>query len=178
MGVSTTMNWRQIMRDTTGAIVVAASIAAALSPAQAGTWVVDPRADCQVWNPNPQLEEMVSWSGSCLNGRAEGHGIAQWFKEGRLNETDEGDWREGRQVKGTQSWATGRYEGDLVDGEPSGHGILTVQKLRYEGAFRNGRPNGTGSLTAGGETVRGTWKDGCLQGPRKASIGVPLATCR
>jgi hypothetical protein len=178
MGVSTTMNWRQIMRGTMGAIVVAASTAAALSPAQAGTWVVDPRADCQVWNPNPQLEEMVSWSGSCLNGRAEGHGIAQWFKEGRLNETDEGDWREGRQVKGTQSWATGRYEGDLVDGEPSGHGILTVQKLRYEGAFRNGRPNGTGSLTAGGETVRGTWKDGCLQGPRKASIGVPLATCR
>jgi hypothetical protein len=172
------MNWRQIMCGTSSATVVATSIAIAVSSVQAGTWVVDPRAGCQIWNPNPQLEETVSWSGSCLNGRAEGHGIAQWFKEGRPSETDEGDWREGRQVKGTQSWATGRYEGDLADGEPSGHGILTVQKLRYEGAFRDGRPNGTGSLTAGGETVSGTWKDGCLQGPRKASIGVPLSACR
>jgi hypothetical protein len=172
------INWRQIICGMASATVAATSIAISVSPVQAGTWVVDRKTSCEVWNPNPQLEETVSWSGSCLNGRADGHGIAQWFKGGRPSETDEGDWREGRQVKGTQSWATGRYEGDLVDGEPSGQGILTVQKLRYEGAFRNGRPNGTGSLMAGGETVSGTWKDGCLQGPRKASIGVPLSACR
>ena len=35
-----------------------------------------------------------------------------------------------------------------------------------------------GALTAGSETVRGTWKDGCLQGQRKGSIGVPLSACR
>jgi hypothetical protein len=148
-------------------------------PAYAGAWVADVRSSCQVWNPNPQLEESVAWSGSCANGRAEGHGIAQWSKAGSPSETDEGEWHDGRQAaKGTQTWSSGRYEGELSDGEPNGHGILIVQKLRYEGDFRNGKPNGAGALTAGGETVRGTWKDGCLQGQRKGSIGVPLSACR
>ena len=57
-------------------------------------------------------------------------------------------------------------------------GVLTLQKLRYEGEFRDGKPNGIGTLTAGSETVQGVWKDGCLQGRRKASIGVPLSACR
>ena len=115
---------------------------------------------------------MCQWS-------CRGHGIAQWSKDGNPSETDEGEWRQGRQTgKGTQTWSTGRYEGELSDGEPNGHGILTLQKLRYEGDFRNGKPNGNGELMAGSETVRGTWKDGCLQGQRKGSIGVPLSACR
>jgi hypothetical protein len=124
------------------------------------------------------LEEAVAWSGSCANGRAEGRGIAQWSKSGAPSETDEGEWRDGRQVKGTQTWPTGSYEGELANGEPNGHGVLTVQKLRYEGSFRDGKPNGPGTLTAGDQRVGGTWKDGCLQGARKAAIGIPLAACR
>jgi len=161
-------------------LAIAATIALLVEvvPANAGAWVTDAKSGCRVWNPNPQLEETAAWSGSCANGRADGHGTVQWLKGDRPSETDEGEWRDGRQVAGTQSWATGRYEGDLADGEPNGHGVLTVQKLRYEGAFRNGKPNGQGTLTAGTESVQGTWKDGCLQGPRKASIGVPLSACR
>jgi MORN repeat len=156
-----------------------AVIVIGVAPTHAGTWVVDTKSGCQVWNPNPQLDESVSWSGSCDNGRAEGRGIAQWSRNGKPGETDEGEWRNGRQVnKGTQSWSTGRYEGELSDGEPNGHGVLTLQKLRYEGEFRNGRPNGFGTLTTESESVRGTWKDGCLQGSRRASIGVPLSACR
>jgi hypothetical protein len=148
-------------------------------PAYAGAWVVDPKSGCQVWSPNPQLEESVAWSGSCAKGRAEGHGVTQWSKDGSPSETDEGEWRDGRQTgKGTQTWSGGRYEGELSGGEPNGYGILTLQKLHYEGDFRNGKPNGVGTLTAGTETVRGTWKDGCLQGQRKGSIGVPLSACR
>ena len=148
-------------------------------PALAGDWIPDAKSGCRVWDPNPQLEESVTWSGSCANGRAEGRGTAQWSKNGAASETDEGEWRDGRQInKGKQTWSTGHYEGELADGEPNGHGVLTVQRLRYEGDFRNGRPNGPGTLTAGTETVRGTWKDGCLQGARKASIGVPLSACR
>ena len=149
------------------------------TPAHAGAWVVDSKSGCQIWNPNPQLDESVSWSGSCANGHAEGRGVAQWSRNGKPGETDEGEWRNGRQVnEGTQSWSTGRYHGELLDGEPNGHGTLTLQNLRYEGDFRNGRPNGIGTLTTGTETVRGTWKDGCLQGPRRASIGIPLSACR
>lgn len=158
--------------------VLATCAMAAAPPAYAGDWIAD-KFGCRVWNPNPQLEESVTWSGSCANGRAEGRRIARWLKGDIPMETDEGEWHDGRQVnKGTQSWSTGRYEGELSDGEPNGFGILTVQKLRYEGEFRNGKPNGLGTLTVGSETARGTWKDGCLQGARKASIGVPLSACR
>ena len=166
-------------RALCGITPMALLIVVMAAPAHAGTWVVDTKSGCQIWNPNPQLDESVSWSGSCANDRAEGRGIAQWSRNGNPSETDEGEWRNGRQVnEGTQLWSTGRYEGEISDGEPNGHGVLTLQKLRYEGEFRNGRPNGFGSLTTESETVRGIWKDGCLQGSRRASIGVPLSACR
>jgi len=172
------LNRREALRGI-AATALSARIVFAAVPAHAGAWVVDTKSGCQVWNPNPQLEESVAWSGPCVNGRAEGRGIMQWSKSGSPSETDEGQWHDGRQAnKGTQSWSTGRYEGELSNGEPSGYGVLTVQKLRYEGDFRNGKPNGVGALTAGSETVRGIWKDGCLQGQRKASIGIPLSACR
>ncbi len=162
------------------ATALTACLMTAAPLAYAGEWIADTKSGCRVWDPNPQLEESVTWSGSCANGRAEGHGIAQWSKGGIAIETDTGDWRDGRQVNnGTQSWAGGRYEGEMADGEPNGHGVLTLQKQRYQGEFRNGRPNGVGTLTVGTETVQGTWKDGCLQDQtRKASIGVPLSACR
>jgi hypothetical protein len=169
----------RLARRMLAALGAAVGIAIASGPVLAGAWVADAKSGCQVWNPNPQLEETVTWSGQCASGRAEGAGTVQWLKNGVANETDQGEWREGRQVgKGTQSWATGRYEGELSQGEPNGHGVLTMQKLRYEGDFRDGKPNGIGTLTSGGQTVQGTWKDGCLQGARKASIGVPLSACR
>ena len=59
----------------------------------AGAWLIDVKSGCQVWNPNPQLGKLVAWSGSCAIGRAEGHGIAQWSKDGSPSETDEGEWR-------------------------------------------------------------------------------------
>ncbi len=162
-----------------GATLLSACVAVTALPAHAGAWVVDAKSGCQVWDPNPQLEETVFWSGSCANGRAQGPGTAQWQKGNVQIETDVGEWQDGRQAaKGSQTWSNGRYEGELSGGEPNGYGIMTVQKLRYEGDFRDGKPNGTGTLTAGSQTVRGTWKDGCLQGERKASIGVPLSACR
>ena len=146
----------------------------------AGTWVTDDKSGCQVWDPNPQIDEAVVWSGACANSRAEGPGSAQWLKGKTVTETDKGEWRQGKQTgKGVQTWSTGSYEGELSAGEPNGQGVLILQKLRYDGEFRDGKPNGTGVLTQGGEAVRGTWKDGCLQGgPRKASIGIPLSACR
>ena len=137
------------------------------------------KSGCQVWDPNPQLDETVTWSGACTNGHADGSGTVQWLKGNVSIETDQGEWRDGRQAgKGVQNWPIGRYEGELADGLPNGEGVLTFQKYRYEGQFRDGKPNGIGTLTVGNETVQGTWKDGCLQGQRKASIGIPLSDCR
>jgi hypothetical protein len=168
------MHTGQILRY---GVAVAAAVLLATA-AQAGTFIAA-KDGCQVWDPNPQLEETVTWSGACANGRAEGTGSVTWVKSGAEIETDEGEWHGGMQSgKGVQTWPGGRYEGDLANGEPNGRGVLTLKKLRYEGEFRDGRPNGNGSLTAGSDTVRGTWKDGCLQGPRKAAIGIPLSACR
>jgi hypothetical protein len=32
------------------------------------------------------------------------------------------------------------WDGELVDGEPHGRGVLILQGVRYEGEFRNGKP--------------------------------------
>ena len=148
--------------------------------ARAGEWTTDQKSECQVWNPNPQLEESVAWSGRCTAGHAEGHGSVQWSRADSLIETDEGEWHDGRQVgSGSQIWPTGRYDGQIADGEPNGRGVLILQKLHYEGEFRDGKPNGTGTLTLGSDSVQGTWKDGCLRNSqRRAAIGVPLSACR
>jgi MORN repeat len=147
--------------------------------AQAGAWITDTGAGCKVWNPHPQPNESVHWSGACADGLAQGRGAAQWFRNNLPFETDEGEWGAGRQAGyGTQVWPSGRYDGDLVDGEPHGHGVMIVQGTRYEGEFRNGRPNGAGTLTDGYGSFSGAWTNGCFRdGSRKASFGVPLSTC-
>jgi hypothetical protein len=168
-------NWRGI-----AVAMLSAYLLVAPPHAHAGEWIADAKSGCQVWDPNPQLEETVTWSGACANGHADGFGTVQWFKGGVRIETNEGQWRDGRQSgKGAQIWPSGRFDGEIADGLPNGAGVLTLQKLRYEGQFRDGRPNGIGTLTTGGETVVGVWKDGCLQGgQRKAAIGIPLSDCR
>ena len=116
--------------------------------AETGAWILDTGAGCKVWNPHPQPNETLRWSGACANGMAQGRGAAQWFRGNLPFETDEGEWREGRQSGfGTQVWPTGRYDGELVDGEPNGRGVLIVQGVRYEGELRGGKPNGFGTLT-------------------------------
>jgi len=167
-------------RITSGAAALTSCLLLVGPTAHAGAWIADAKSGCQVWDPNPQLDESVTWSGACVNGRAEGPGTVGWLKGSVPFETDEGEWRDGRQAgQGVQTWPSGRYQGELSNGEPNGQGVLTLKKLRYEGEFRDSKPNGIGSLTEGSETVHGTWKDGCLQGGKqKASIGVPLSACK
>jgi hypothetical protein len=148
--------------------------------AQAGDWTMDAGAGCRVWNPHPQGGESVDWSGPCVNGFAHGHGVAKWLKNNIPYETDEGEWREGRQVgHGTQVWPTGSYVGELRESEPDGRGKLTLQGASYEGGFRNGKPNGAGTLTNGSEVFAGSWVEGCFRdAKRRASFLVPLSACR
>ena len=159
--------------------VVAISVAAFATAASAGDWLADASVGCRVWNPHPQTDETVRWSGACSNGFAQGRGAAQWFHNSLPFESDEGEWQNGRQVGfGTQVWPTGSYEGELLDGEPHGRGVLKVFAGHYDGAFRNGKPNGAGTLTQGGVAYSGTWRDGCFRdGSRRAAFGVPLSSC-
>jgi hypothetical protein len=146
---------------------------------QTGSFVADEKSGCNVWDPHPEPNEAVSWSGSCVNGFAQGAGRLQWLQNGKAHETDEGEWSQGRQIgRGTQSWGSGRYDGELSGGEPQGRGILALRTARYEGEFRNGKPNGSGTMTGLNGLYKGTWKDGCLVGDkRRIAFAVSSSSC-
>ena len=143
-------------------------------------FVADPNSGCKVWDPHPVADESVSWSGDCANGLAQGPGSLQWLRGGKAFEKDDGEWNMGRQSgRGTQDWNSGRYQGELLNGEPHGQGTMTLQSARYEGEFRNGKPNGEGAVTNLQGVFKGRWKDGCLtEGKRKITFGVPSSACR
>jgi len=155
------------------------SLAAAAEPGPRGDWTVDARSGCKVWNPHPQPNEGVHWSGECKDGLAHGRGVVQWLRDNTPLERDEGEWHRGRQTgKAVQVWPTGRYEGEVVNGEPHGRGVLTLPTLRYEGEFRNGNADGTGIMVGGNESFQGLWKNGCFRdGNRRAAVAVPLSSC-
>jgi MORN repeat len=171
------MNAPQFRRAT---VLGAVLLGLTTIPARSGDWAIDTSTTCRVWNPHPQLNETVKWSGTCANGFAQGVGSARWLKNNVPFETDEGEWREGYQIgKGTQVWPTGRYEGEFAGSEPHGQGIFVLQNSRYEGEFRNGKANGSGTLTTSNGSFQGNWTDGCLQtGAKKTSFGVPASACR
>jgi MORN repeat len=156
-----------------------AAPAAAAEPESRGGWMVDARSGCKVWNPHPQPNEGVHWSGECKDGLAHGHGVVQWLRDTTPLERDEGEWHQGRQMgKAVQAWPTGRYEGEVANGEPHGRGVLTLPTLRYEGEFRNGKANGSGTMVRANESFQGLWKDGCFRdGERRAAVAVPLSSC-
>jgi MORN repeat len=153
--------------------------AATAAPAATSHWGADAHSGCRVWDPHPQPNQSLTWSGACSNGVAEGRGILQWLKDGVPFERDEGTWLGGRQTGyGAQTWPLGSYRGDLHDGEPSGRGLLTLGDARYEGEFRNGLPDGAGTLRNASGTYQGHWKNGCFRDDkRKVAIGVPVASC-
>jgi MORN repeat len=172
------------MNTSVGSVLFASvlwlSLSAGYAQPHSGDFVADAKSGCKVWNPHPQPNETVNWSGGCVNGLAQGSGNLQWLRNDKPYEKDEGEWNEGRQSgRGTQDWSSGRYDGDLLDGEPHGRGVLTLQSARYEGEFRNGKPQGNGTVTNLEGVFKGKWKEGCLVGDkRKISFAVPSSTCR
>src|SRR5438552_2455362 len=71
-------------------------------------WLADPRTGCRVWNPYPEPNETITWSGQCQNGFAQGHGVLQWFQDNRPSGRSEGEWRDGkRNGHGVSTWVDG-----------------------------------------------------------------------
>lgn len=153
-------------------------------------WIADTKTGCRVWNPSPQPNETISWSGRCPNGAAQGRGVTQWFVAGKPSERHEGEFLDGtlngrglstlsdgsryegefrhstKNGRGFYSWPSGnRYDGEWRDDKRNGRGVLTLASgARYEGEWRDDRPNGSGTYNqANGETYSGTWTNGCFQ---------------
>lgn len=119
---------------------------------------------CKVYNPMPQQEESISWTGECRDGFAHGNGILDWFIGDRLEERYEGElkmgWADG---EGTYVSRRGvRYKGGWKDSLQDGEGIIqNPDGSVYQGEWKEGKPHGWGTYRApDGETVEGEWVDG------------------
>ena len=160
-----------------GVIAGLVFLAVSFNGAMAGDWAVAGDG-CKVWNPHPANGETIRWTGGCKDGFVEGMGALEWQRGGKTYERDEGQWRGGRQMSGSQVWPGGQYDGQLADGLPSGRGVLILGDARYEGLFLNGKPNGKGTLTNASGSLEGNWTDGCFNdGKHRDAIGVSVQSC-
>jgi hypothetical protein len=149
-------------------------------------WHRAEKTGCLVWNEMPQPDEVVHWTGACVNGLAEGAGQVRWvfggqeecylgtMKAGRAHGRGvyvwaRGEHYEGEMINGVQTgrlirrWYEGeRYEGDYVENRRTGRGIAVhANGERYEGGFKDGYRHGEGTLTLpNGERFVGTFDMG------------------
>lgn len=128
------------------AAIFAATHAAAQPQKPKPDWITTTNQPCKVWNPEPQPNESVTWSGDCKDGFATGTGALRWTEDGKPDMVFDGEYR---------------------DGKRNGHGVLTTPDgVVFDGEFRNDKRNGHGVLTApNGEKVEGVWvNDELLKG--------------
>jgi len=140
------MDMRRIALGLLLALLLPGEAEAQSQPPQAG-WIAD-KNGCRLWDPYPQPDESISWSGACKDGYANGNGAAQWFEGGQPSDRYEGEYANGHSNGyGVYSWAQGdRYEGEFKAGVISGRGARTkANGGRYEGEFRDGIENGRGT---------------------------------
>jgi MORN repeat len=134
--------------------------------AEEGEWIKDQQG-CKHFNPHPQPDEKLNWTGACKDGFADGKGQIKWNVAGKLAEEYDGEYLRGR-PHGTGSMTSHEngqiYTGDWVDGIPTGNGKLVMPDgTTYVGQFLNWRFEGIGELTApDGRTVYGEWVNGEL----------------
>ena len=118
--------------------------------------------ECRVLDPELQ----GVYSGHCVNGLAEGYGIATGSAEYR------GGFKAGmKDGQGVKTWPNGdRYEGGFVRDRKEGFGTYAWgrgpwQGERYEGEYRDDRRNGEGTYRwPTGDVYRGPWKDDAIAG--------------
>lgn len=118
---------------------------------------------CRVLDP----ELLRSYSGPCVNGFAEGEGLASGVAEYR------GGFKAGRKHgEGVKTWANGdRYEGEFVDDQKQGYGVYQWGRgpwegERYDGTFRADRREGYGIYWwPSGDIYAGRWESDVPTGP-------------
>jgi len=117
------------------------------------------------------LSRTIEWDGDCINGFAEGTGIARHFNNGVLLGTLEGTFVKGKvSGMGTINANDGtKYVGEFKDAKKHGQGTLTTgDGFKYVGAFKDDKPSGQGTVTfANGDKYVGEFKDGKYNGRGK-----------
>lgn len=138
----------------------------ALARKRAGNWIADARG-CKVENPQPKPNETITWSGACINGKAEGPGVYEEFRDGKKVVTIRGQLRNGRTYGVvTVDLADGTsYRGSVEKGKPVGRGVVRLPNGQiYDGEFRAGVPNGKGTRIEADERYVGDFVNGKPEG--------------
>ncbi len=150
-----------------GLLLLAIVLSVAPVAAQNRTPTVTDQNGCKIYNPMPQEEESVRWSGACRGGFADGKGVLEWFIGGRLEERYDGEmsqgWAEGKGIFVSRQGM--RYEGEWKRSQQHGQGVArSPDGSVYEGEWQAGKPHGWGTYTSpNGETVTGEWENGELK---------------
>jgi hypothetical protein len=117
----------------------------------ASEWAFDPETNCQVWNAAPIPGDSVRWTGKCLDGKATGKGVAQWYVDGEPSERYTGWFRHGKMHgKGEYIWQKDgdHYIGAYLDNKEHGKGKYIWPNGSYHvGEFKNGQRDGFGTMT-------------------------------
>ena len=130
-----------------------------------GQWIAT-KSGCKLWNPSPQPNETVEWSGDCKGGYTSGRGVVTWYQNSKRGNIIECVEQNGRCIGNTKvTYPDGStYFGTLSnqDGLPEGQGTYTFANGgRYVGEFKDGMKNGQGTdIYANGAKYVGEWKDG------------------
>ena len=136
-------------------------------------WMADAHG-CKVWDPQPEPNETVTWSGACVDGYASGRGVTVWIENGVPDEQADGTRVAGHmQGHAVQTSPNGdKYVGEWKDDRKEGHGELTTANgARYLGDFKDDLFDGMGTLTDGaGSSYTGHWKAGQKSGRGKAKF--------
>ena len=91
-------------------------------------WITTTNKPCKVWNPEPQPNESVTWSGPCKDGFASGRGILLWTENGKPDAA---------------------FDGEYANGKRNGHGVLvTANGNRIVGEWVNDK-----LLTGNGDAI-------------------------
>lgn len=146
----------------------------------AETWLKDPITDCQAWSPNDgSAKEVITWSGSCENGKATGSGVLVVHDKDGLSAVYNGEMTGGKangtgslKFRNVDNAGFNHFLGNFVDGKPTGHGIYrSIEGFSIIGRFNGKLDSGEGLLKTKKDkaTLLGKFVDGKLSGPAIAS---------
>jgi hypothetical protein len=155
------------MRRTIWALIATIASGTAWA-ASSPTFYKDAKTGCQVGTFAPEPGTAVSWKGPCVNGKAQGRGIAEWTVNGAFSARSEGEFRaglrEGRIL--TTDKDHNLVEWEFHGGLGNGRGItLFADGGKFDGQIRNNNANGHGKrLLANGDRYEGDFRDGTFNG--------------
>ena len=59
-------------------------------------WITATNKPCKIWNPQPEPNESVTWSGPCKDGFASGKGTLFWTEDGKPDVEFDGEYANGK----------------------------------------------------------------------------------